>query len=399
MEQKDSIKDYLLEIPNYLAVFIFPLFFLTLSPILLDISVSTGIKIGDLGLIFTFFTVGSAIGQLTSILFNRKFSSLTVIVASLIMLIPITLALAQAKGMNVFYTLYFIGGYLLGVIWLQANQNIIRSRIKNKERVIALTLSFYPIGAVIAPYISSTIVSRGMDWQIFYYMLVFLILIAIILYLTITRRIDYLSAKPDKRVSFKDIFIDKRRNTLFILTSVMLMAYVISETVLALWAPTFFRGERLFDVKDAALLISLFWIGLLAGRVITGIIAGKIRVHHLMLILSTIGFISSIIIYFFESKSAIFAMMVIIGLGFSSIFPLLITFGSTIYSAGTGLLLTILFTSANIGISIAPSLTRSLSRFGMLLSISLVPIFMMVFIILTIIVIIYCRRSRLGEEI
>ena len=186
MEQKDSIKDYLLEIPNYLAVFIFPLFFLTLSPILLDISVSTGIKIGDLGLIFTFFTVGSAIGQLTSILFNRKFSSLTVIVASLIMLIPITLALAQAKGMNVFYTLYFIGGYLLGVIWLQANQNIIRSRIKNKERVIALTLSFYPIGAVVAPYISSTIVSRGMDWQIFYYMLVFLILIAIILYLTIS---------------------------------------------------------------------------------------------------------------------------------------------------------------------------------------------------------------------
>ncbi len=399
MKQKDSIKNYLLEIPNYLAVFIFPLFFLTLSPILLDISASTGIEIGDLSLVFTFFTIGNVIGQLTSILYNRKYRSLTVIVASLIILIPITLVLARVKDLYAFCILYFIAGYLLGVIWLQANQNIMRSRVKNKERIIALTLSFYPIGAVIAPYISSGIVSRGMDWQILYYMLVFLISLVIVLYLTITRRIDYLSLKPDKRIPFKEIFIDKNRNILFIFTAIMLMVYVMSETVLALWAPTFFRSERLFDVRDAALLISLFWVGLLAGRVITGIIAGKIKLYYLILILSTIGFISSIIIYFFESKSAIFAMMVIIGLGFSSIFPLLVSFGSTIYSSGTGLLLTILFTSANIGISIAPSLTRSLSRFGMLLSISLVPIFMMVFIILTIFVIIYSRRSKSREEL
>ena len=69
MQQKDSFKDYLLEIPNYLSIFIFLLFFLTLSPILLDISVSTGIKAVDLNLVFTFFTIGSVIGQLTSILY------------------------------------------------------------------------------------------------------------------------------------------------------------------------------------------------------------------------------------------------------------------------------------------------------------------------------------------
>ncbi len=399
MEQKDSIKDYLLEVPNYLAIFIFPLFFLTLSPILLDISESTGIAIGSLGLIFTFFTIGSAIGQLTSILYNRRFKSLTVILAGLTILIPTTLVLARAKGIYVFYALYFIGGYLLGVIWLQVNQNIMRSRIKNKDRIVAVSLSFYPIGAIISPYITSTLVSRGMDWQLFYYILVFLILLVIVLYLTISRRIDDPSLKPDKKISFKHIFKDKSRNTLFILTCIMLLLYVISEAVVAFWAPTFFRGERLFDVRNAALVISLFWTGLLVGRVITGAVAGKIKVHHLMLILSTIAFISSIIIYFFESKSAIFVMMIIIGMGYSSIFPLLISFGSNLYKSGTGLLLTILFTIVNIGVSVAPPLTRALSRFGMLLSISLVPIFMMAFIILTIILIIYSRRPRFKEEI
>ncbi len=158
MQQRDSFKDYLLEIPNYLSIFIFPLFFLTLSPILLDISASTGIKTGDFNLVFTFFTIGSVIGQLTSIQYNRRFNSLTVLVASFIILIPVTLILSRISSLYAFYILYLISGYILGVIWLQANNNIMRSRIKNKDRLISFALSFYPIGAFVAPYISSSIV-------------------------------------------------------------------------------------------------------------------------------------------------------------------------------------------------------------------------------------------------
>ena len=76
-----------------------------------------------------------------------------------------------------------------------------RSRIKNKDRLTSLALSFYPIGAFVAPYISSSIVSRGMDWQILYYLLIFLIIIIIILYLAITRRIGYLTLKNGEKIS------------------------------------------------------------------------------------------------------------------------------------------------------------------------------------------------------
>jgi len=394
LQQKDSFKDYLQEIPNYLSIFIFPLFFLTLSPILLDISASTGIETGDFNLVFTFFTIGSVIGQLTSILYNRRFSSLAILVTSFIALIPVTLMLSRISSLYAFFILYFMGGYFLGVVWLQANNNIMRSRIKNKDRLISVALSFYPIGAFVAPYISSIIVGRGMDWQVLYYILIFLIIIIIILYLVITRRLGYLSLKRDQKISFKEVFIDKSRNILFVLTAALLIVYTISETVIATWAPTFFRTERSYSIGDAALVVSLFWGGILIGRVITGIFSGKIKAYYLVLILSLIAFLSAVSIYFSGSRNLDLIIIVIVGLGYSAIFPLLISTGSTVYKMGSGLLLTILFSAANLGISIAPYVTRFLSGYSMLLSISLAPIFMMVFIILSISIIVYSRSIK-----
>lgn len=69
MEDRDSFIDYLKEMPNFLSMFIFPVYFMTIGPMLLDMSKSTGISSADLSLIFTFFTVGSVLGQLTSVFF------------------------------------------------------------------------------------------------------------------------------------------------------------------------------------------------------------------------------------------------------------------------------------------------------------------------------------------
>ena len=168
-------------------------------------------------MIFTFYTLGGMAGQLTSVLFNRKFKSLTIIVTSLIVLVPVSLILARAKDKYSFYILYAIVGYLIGVIWVQINQNILRSRIKNKDRLITLTFSFFSVGAIITPYISSAIVRRGIDWHIIYYIQVFLSILMIIIFLTMNRKIKYLSPRPGKKISFKKIFINRTRNKIFIL--------------------------------------------------------------------------------------------------------------------------------------------------------------------------------------
>ena len=253
-------------------------------------------------------------------------------------------------------------------------------------------MSFYPLGAFAAPFISSIIVSNNLNWRFLYYEIVIFVLIIIFLYVTITRKIKYLALEQEERISFEKIFINRNKNMLFILTTIILVIYGISETVIATWLPTFLRSERLFNVQNAALVVSLFWIGVVAGRIVVSILAGMIKGNYFILALSLIAIISTFFLIFPEKKFIILTAVVFVGLGYSGIFPLLVSSGSTIYKQGRGALLTIIFASAHLGISIAPYLTRIIMRLNMILSISLSFIFMSVLAILVIFHIIYQKK-------
>ncbi len=67
---------------------------------------------------------------------------------------------------------------------MQANQFILTSKVRNKERLITIFLTFYPIGAFIAPFISSSIISAGFSWRFIYYIVIFMISLNIILYIS-----------------------------------------------------------------------------------------------------------------------------------------------------------------------------------------------------------------------
>ncbi len=84
---KSGIKEYILELPNFLSIFISPYFFLLASPILIEISDSLNSNPGDLSIIFTAYAVGSIIGQLTSIFYTIKFRKKKIIIFMYIILI------------------------------------------------------------------------------------------------------------------------------------------------------------------------------------------------------------------------------------------------------------------------------------------------------------------------
>jgi len=131
----ENIKDYLKEIPNFLTVFIVPTYFLTISPMLIEMSESTGINEGDLSLIITFFTIGIIQGQLTSVLYKRIFKRTRIVTVGYIIVILLLLLLSLTDNRAVFYILYLLLGYAAGVIWMQSTSSILENRIKNKEPI------------------------------------------------------------------------------------------------------------------------------------------------------------------------------------------------------------------------------------------------------------------------
>ncbi|MDD3776204.1 MAG: MFS transporter [Actinomycetota bacterium] len=394
-KRKDNFIDYLREIPNYLAIFIVPVYFMTASPMLLEIGASTGNNAADLSLIFTFFTIGMILGQLTSVMYNRKFKKFKVIMAGYVLIVPILFLLSLVNNLYLFYILYFLLGYAAGVIWIQATKYVLENKIKNKDRLTTIFLSFYPIGNFIAPLIASLLINNSLNWRYSYYIMIFLTFIIMALYIWLKRgKKGQPEEEEEERISLKDIFTDRQRNIIFVLGCLLLLFYCISETVVATWAPTFLRVEKLFDVNTAGWAASLFWLAVLIGRMITGAIAGKIKSNYIMLILSIIAIVSMAVFIPLNQTIGSLAAIFMAGIGCSGIITLGISSTSTIYPHGRGVLASIVFAAVNIGVSAAPFLTRLTSQYHMSWSMAIAPIAMGMTTVMILVKIFYTNKIK-----
>ncbi|MHB1252828.1 MAG: MFS transporter [Candidatus Humimicrobiaceae bacterium] len=394
MAEKDRFIDYLAEAPNFLTIFIFSIFFNITSPILIEIGKSTGITAANLSLVFTFFTVGAVIGQMTSVFFNRRFKKIYIVLAGFIIQIPLTVILSLNSNLAFFYVLYVISGYILGVIWLQANQYVFESNVKNKERIITILVTFYPVGAFISPFISSSIIKAGLSWRFIYYIIIFLISINIILYIVVKgRKKGSTFIQKEAKLSIREIFTDKSKNLIFIVIFFAFCFYCCSETIVATWAPTFFRLARNLTVQSASIVLNLFWLFIIIGRIISMIISGRIRAVKIMMFISILAIASMSIVVFLYNEYVIFFLISLAGLGYSAMFPLLYSTGTMLYDKGKGMMVTFLFIAVNLGTTAGPFITKFSSKTNLTVSISF-SFILMAIVTITIILITYLFNKK-----
>ncbi len=148
----------------------------------------------------------------------------------------------------------------------------------------------------------------------------------------------------------------------------------------------------MFDAYSAGLVVSIFWIAIIFGRIFTSFLSGKIKTFYIIFTLSIIAFFSLILMILSNTRYSIFIAAGFAGLGFSAIISLLIFTGSSIYKSSRTLLLSILFASAGLGGSIAPNLTLFASQSSMRLSIFMSVIPMGIVSFLLIVNIFYKKR-------
>ena len=390
---------YLQEIPNFLSIFLYPIFLISISPILLDISNELNINLGSLNLIISFLIIGVIIGQLTSSLFNLKFRRFVIITALYILLIPITLSMIFITQLYLFYILYFISGYILGVIWIQANGFLLESDIENKNRLINVALIFFPIGAVIAPLISIIISSLKLNWRYLYVVIIFLIIITLALYIILKRK-----NKPNKKIdnekyAFREIFVNKNYNKIFIVSALTLFFYGITEAVIYTLSPTFFRIDKALPAQLASLTVTIFWLAVTIGRILVGIIVCRIKPFILASWLTVLSLISLTLMIFAGKGYIIFLVVFFVGLGYSGIFPLIFSNACLIYTKGKGILETILFVITSLGASIAPYLIGLTLKLNIKFSMSIALIFIVLVSILIILNIINYRKFIKNQNV
>jgi MFS transporter, FHS family, glucose/mannose:H+ symporter len=379
------VLNYLNELPNFLALFMYSFFVVAISNILIEISGELNINPESLNLVITFYFGGAMIGQIIYFFVVNKYSEKVLFIASICLAILTILLMSFSNKLWHLYLLYLITGVSFGLLLVIANASLIEGKIKNKNSAVSLGHSFFAIGAISSPFITSIIVGNSLDWRIIYYIMAAFLVLLIILKLIQKEENKVTGGLKDNPIKILKVFNNKSKNIFIIITALILFLYTYSETVFFSWIPTFLRLEKSLDLFYAGLIISIFYGGVLIGRLIISLITYKIRTNLILVIIAVVSLVSVSAIIYSQSIIIIFLSTFFGGIGFSGIFPLLSSTGCIVYKYGRGIIMNFLLMVAVFANTITPFFIKLISRYSLTISVNIMILFFGLIVILILI--------------
>jgi fucose permease len=321
------------------------------SPLLIEIAKTFHLNLAESGTVFTLnfsgFVLFIFIGGFLSDFVGKKKILLIALFGYAVSLVLIVIS----PNYLLFSLLIFFSGGFGGVIEVLANSIVGEINAKNKTYYINLLQVFFGIGAIIGPITASLIVTHQMSWKIWY-------LICGMLCFALSLMLIY--AKMDLKQSDESIHLsevkDLAKDFKFLLITLCMFLYTGSEIGSWGWMSTFLKNNLNFTIVEGSLAVAVFWLAMTIGRFLVGQASLKFRTSQLVIVLS---FLSSFIILFsiiFTSIPMMWILVFLMGLSFSSIWPLVLAYGGDYRKSTSGTLFSVLVGAGGIGATVIPLL-------------------------------------------
>ena len=354
------------------------------------------VPVSFMGIVTMVISGGTVVSSLLSDKLTRKFGTRWVTVISVFFTV---IALFGFSFSTRFWMLIvFAIPYGLGAGAIDAAlNNYIALHYKAKH--MSWLHCFWGVGTIVSPFIMGYALTNSI-WENGYRIVGFIQLgIAILLLATL----------PVWKVNKKEVIQEQKSTGLigalkikgvpFLLIG--FFAYCAAEATAMTWASTYFVEVKNISVEQAANFASLFYIGITAGRFISGFIADKLG-DRKMIIIGTCILICGIVFLLIPINSYIAAVIafVVIGLGCAPIYPCIIHSTPNNFGAeNSGAIIGIQMASAYIGSTFIPPLFGLL---GNLIGFTIMPVYLLIFVVLMITLIELTfritKKNKLKEE-
>lgn len=337
-----------------------------------------GVPVSYMGIVSMIISGGTIVSSLFSDRLTRKFSTRIVTVVSVFLTV---IALFGFSFSNRFWMLIvFAIPYGLGAGAIDAAlNNYIALHYKAKH--MSWLHCFWGIGTIVSPFIMSYALANK-TWNNGYRMVGFLQLaIAMLLLVTLpvwkVNKAKY--GESGKSIGLLGAL--KIKGVPLLLTG--FFAYCAAEATGMQWASTYFVEVKGISAERAAGFAALFYIGITAGRFISGFLTDRIGDRN-MIRLGTGVLICGILALFLPIESYVAAEVsfLVIGFGCAPIYPCIIhatpqNFGPE----NSGAIIGIQMASAYVGSTFIPPLFGLL---GNAISFSIMPVYLLIFFVLMI---------------
>lgn len=209
----------------------------------------------------------------------------------------------------------------------------------------------YGIGALIGPAFLSRLVSAGFSWFSFYFSTS--ILFALFLGLWHYRAQDWTcsDAEEERTGGNSSVF----QEPFFWLLFVSIFIYVSAETALVGWIPTYLTNMNVY-AADATVGISIIWLGITIGRGLCTKLSLRFTPKRILLLLTSGAALTMTVLIFIPLVWLVFAVLFLVGLFLSAIFPMIMLQGAILFPNATAQAASGLVIAGSLGALVGPSL-------------------------------------------
>lgn len=181
------------------------------------------------------------------------------------------------------------------------------------------------VGATVGPYVMGAALTGGMGWNSGYRFIAILqIVLSVILFVSLPlwkeRKAQTKETEPRKPLSLKQIFrIPGIREVM-----IAFFCGCAMETVVGLWASSYFVVKNQLPADLAASYASLFFIGMTVGRAISGFLTYKMNDTQMIRLGSSLIALGIVVMLLPMGIVSGIVGLVIIGLGCAPVYPCII---------------------------------------------------------------------------
>lgn len=220
---------------------------------------------------------------------------------------------------------------------------------------------FWGVGTIVSPFVMGYALSESV-WNEGYRIVGYVqlgIVALLLLTLPVWKACKKEESAPQKSIGLRGAL--KKKGVPFLLIG--FFAYCAAEATAMSWASTYFAEVKDFTAEQAAQLASLFYIGITAGRFVSGFVADKLGDRRMIVIGACVMCCGAAALFIPAPPAVAIAAFVVIGVGCAPIYPCIIhstpgNFGAE-YS---GSIIGVQMASAYVGSTFIPPLFGVLGR-------------------------------------
>ncbi len=184
---------------------------------------------------------------------------------------------------------------------------------------------FFGIGTILSPSIMSVNLSNNGDWRGGYrivFILQAVIALIVILSFPLWKKVKHeeQTADNDSEKPENLSYIAMAKNPAIWLIWIMCLLANIAEGVVSIWGSSFLIDAHGLSDAYAAALITMFFVGIAAGRFLSGLISTKLSAWSVIKLSTVILFIGAGLMFASLSTVAVVGLL-LVGLGVGPIYP------------------------------------------------------------------------------